>query len=94
MESQHVYSFQNIADCLYCGRELEFSYRGKQYSVTNSNGYWMFCCDTDHQIIKTICLFEEKDQLISYFKNASIEGTLIFKIFDENLYDASSVCIL
>lgn len=94
MDNPNAYSFQTIADCLYCGRELEFSYRGKQYSVTNSNGGWIFCCDTDHRIIKSICLFEEKEQLISYFENASIEGTRIFKIFDESLYDGSSVCIL
>lgn len=90
----HEFSFCTIVDYLNCGREIEFSYKGKQYSITNSNGYWNFCCDTDECLIKRICPFEDKDALIAYVETSSIEGTPIQVIFDDNQYDALSVCIL
>lgn len=46
-------AFQVILDSLRCGQEIEFSYKGKQYSITNSNGYWIFA------VIQTIRLSKE-----------------------------------
>ena len=40
--------FRTIADSLAAGREIEFSSHGKAYSITNSGGYWHFCCDCTH----------------------------------------------
>lgn len=94
MHAVNVFPFQSIIDYLKCGREIEFSYKGKQYSITNSNGYWNFCCDTENCLIEKICSFENKDKLITKVKSYSIDGTLISEIFDENRYDPSSVCIL
>lgn len=39
--------FKDLASNLLAGREIEFSYKGKQYSITNGNGRWILCCDTD-----------------------------------------------
>ncbi len=94
MESPNSFSFSAILAYLSSGREIEFSYQGKQYSITNSKGYWNFCCDTDSSLIQRICPFENKDALIAYVKTLSIEGTPIPAIFDDKLYGDSFVCIL
>ena len=87
-------TFQTIIDSLKCGREIEFAYGGKQYSITNSQGYWNFCCDTNNSLIERICPFEDKATLITHVSSYSIDDTLISTIFDEEKYDVSSVCIL
>ncbi len=90
--NQFAYSF--IKESLQSGREVEFSYHGKRYSITNSDGYWNFCCDTDMNLIKQICPFEDKNSLLEYIQSSSIEGVLISAIFDDEQYDDSSICIL
>lgn len=87
-------AFQVILDSLRCGQEIEFSYKGKQYSITNSNGYWNFCCDTDNKVIERICPFEDKKTLIERVRSFCVDGAPISMIFDEGMYDVSSVCIL
>ncbi len=94
MEFANTLSFSVISGCLRCGREIEFSYQSKQYSITNSQGYWNFYCDTDNKLIQRICPFEDKETLTAYVKMQRIEGTPIPEIFDNMLYDDSSVCIL
>lgn len=87
-------TFQAIVDSLRDGREIEFSYKDKQYSITNSNGYWNFCCDTDNVLIEKICPFKDKEALVKRVGMFSIDGTPIPMIFNEAKYDMSSVCIL
>ena len=70
-------TFQVITDSLRCGREIEFSYNNKQYSITNSRGYWNFCCDTDNRIIEKICPFKDKETLVDRVAAFCIEGTSI-----------------
>lgn len=95
MESMNNLSFAAILDCLNCGREIEFSYQGKQYSITNDfQGYWNFNCDTDSKLIQRICFFEDKDTLLEYVKMQSVEGVPISEIFDKMLYDDSSISVL
>lgn len=94
MESANCLSFSVLSDYLRCGREIEFSYQGKQYSVTNSQGEWKFCCDTDGSLTERICAFEDKDALIAYMQTHKIAGIPISDLFDRALYDADSVCIL
>lgn len=95
MESTNNLSFSEILDFLSSGQEMEFSYQGKEYSLTNdSEGNWNFCCDTDRKQIETICPFEDKNALLAYVKMLSIEGTPLSEIFDKKLYDDASVCIL
>lgn len=57
--------FKQILDSLELGREIEFSYNNRQYSITNSEGYWNFCCDTDPVTTEKICPFEDRASLIS-----------------------------
>ena len=73
--------FKMIIEDLNCGREIEFAYHGKKYSITNSEGYWNFCCDTDGIIIERLCPFNDKAKLIKRVSNLYIEGILLFSNF-------------
>lgn len=87
-------TFKKITSELKCGREIEFSYLGKQYSITNSNSYWNFCCDTDGTLLEQLCAFDDKEKLINCLSNICIENILLPNIFDEEKYDSGSVCVL
>lgn len=86
--------FSELAEELRQGREIEFAYHGKQYSITNSEEYWNFCCDTDGVIIERLCPFNDKTKLIERVSNIYIEGVPLSTIFDETKYDTQSLCIL
>ena len=95
MESTNGFSFSAILSYLSSGREIEFSYQGKEYSITNDcHGNWNFCCDTEKKFIQYICPFEDKDVLLASVRAQCIEGTPLSEIFDKMLYDDDSVCIL
>ena len=85
-------AFKELAESLRCGREIEFSYNNKQYSITTSQRHWNFCCDD--KLIERVCPFADKEALVNFVASFCIEGTPIPIIFDEERYDASSVCIL
>ena len=87
-------TFSDFADFLKRGREIEFAYRGRQYSITNHSGFWYLCDDTDHILLDTLCRFEEKDALVSKIAAATIEGLTIAEIFDGQLYDTEGLDIL
>lgn len=94
MESTNEFSFSMILDFLNQGREIEFSYQGKEYSITNDiQGNWNFYCDADSKQIECICPFEDKNTLLAYVKMRRIDGTPLSEIFDKML-DDSSVCVL
>ena len=95
MEHTNEYPFTAILANLSSGREIEFSYQGKEYSITNDcQGNWNFCCDTDGKWVQYICPFEDKDALITFVGMKKIEGTLLSEIFDKMLYEDSSLYIL
>lgn len=85
-------AFKDITESLKCGREIEFSYKSEQYSITASQGYWNFCCDD--KLIERVCPFDDKEALVKCVASYCIDGIPIPIIFDEDRYDASSVCIL
>lgn len=86
--------FNDLADYLRHGREIEFSYKGRKYSITNHSGFWHLCDDTDHVLIKTICRFEEKDILISQIAVTVIDDITIQQIFDRQVYDTENLYII
>ena len=95
MEHTNEYPFTAILVNLSNGHEIEFSYHGKEYSITNdSQGNWNFCCDTDGELVQYICPFKEKDALLTFVRMKKIEGMLLSEIFNKMLYEDSSVCIL
>ena len=88
-----IITFDLISDSLSHGRELEFGYRGKLYSVTNSGGNWHFCCDSSGTTV-TLCPFDDFDTLVHKVSCQLIESDTIAEIFDRRLYDAGTVYIL
>ena len=49
-------TFDDLANYLRHGREIEFAYNGRQYSITNHSGFWYLCVDTDHILLDTLAL--------------------------------------
>ena len=86
--------FNELADYLRHGREIEFAFNGRAYSITNHSGNWYLCDDTDHVLLKTLCSFEEKEILVSEIGAHIIDGLTIGRIFDRQLYDKDSLRIL
>lgn len=86
--------YSSLADFLKTGREIEFAFNHKNYSITNHSGFWYLCCDTDNALLDTICRFEEKNVLVSKIAATIIDGMTIAQIFDGLLYDQSSLYIL
>ena len=84
-------TFDDLADHLRHGREIEFTYKGRSYSVTNHSGYWYLCDDTDHILLETLCSFEEKELLVSKTAAAVLKDRTIRQIFDGQVYDALSI---
>lgn len=86
--------FHDLADYLRHGREIEFSYKGIQYSITNHSGYWFLCSDTNHTPLEMVCRFEEREVLISRISLFIVEDLTIQQIFDRQVYDPERLCIL
>jgi len=73
-------TFYELADYLMHGREIEFRYEGREYSITNSHHEWNFCCDTDGTVI-TLCGFPEFDILVEKVRGIEIDGVSVERIF-------------
>lgn len=86
--------FHDIVDDLRHGREIEFSYHGRQYSITNHSGFWHLCDDTDHILLDTVCRFEEKELLVSKIAVTVLHDLTIQQIFDKQVYDTDSLAII
>ena len=89
-----MYRFAELAEHLRHGREIEFVYNKRNYSITNHSGYWHLCDDTAHVLLQTLCRFEEKELLVEKTAAFCLEGKRIADIFNEQLYDAGQLHIL
>lgn len=89
-----AYKYSDITDFLMHGREIEFAYKGRQYSITNHSGYWHLCDDTDHILLETVCRFEEKEVLVSKIAAFVIDDMTIQEIFDKQVYDTKRIDII
>ena len=86
--------FHDLADYLRHGREIEFAYKGRQYSITNHSGFWYLCDDTDHILLETVCRFEDKEALVSRIAVIVVEDLTIQQIFDNQVYDTGKLSII
>ena len=86
--------FSDLTDYLRHGREIEFAYNGRQYSITNHSGHWHLCDDTDHILLKTVCRFEDKETLVSRIATIIIEDLTIQEMFDKQVYDTEKLSII
>ena len=87
-------SFADLADYLKHGREIEFAYNGRQYSITNHSGFWYLCDDTDHILLDTLSRFEEKDLLVANVATSVLGNLTIQEIFDRQLFADEGLAIL
>ncbi len=87
--------YEDLAQFLKNGRESEFAYEGKRYSIT-TNGYWQLCRDEDagSVLLERICPYEERDDLSVRIGEIILEGMSIRQIFDDLLYDERQLSIL
>lgn len=90
----HSVVFNDLADYLRHGREIEFTYKGRQYSITNHSGFWYLCDDTDHILLETVCRFEEKETLVSRIAITVIDDLTIQQMFDRQVHDTEKLCII
>lgn len=88
------FTFENIASFLRSGREVEFAYNGKQYSITNRNGMWYLCCDTDNFMLSELCEYQAFDALVAKVSSFTLYNSTIADVFNHCLYETGSVCIL
>ena len=86
--------FADLADYLRHGREIEFVYKGREYSITNHSGFWYLCDDTDHILLETLSRFEDKEQLVDKVAKYTIDGITIQQIFNNKTYDGDRLSII
>ncbi len=89
-------TYEAVKNGLRIGREIEFGYNGKHYSITNNpTGYWYLCQDTGKEsiVIQQICPFKALDDLSEAAGGIVIEGITIRQIFNDLLYDPSELLI-
>jgi len=87
-------TFYDLANYLKHGREIEFAYNGRQYSITNHSGFWYLCDDTDHILLDTLSRFEEMELLVSRIAMFTIDGLTVQEIFNQKLYSEDGLDIL
>jgi len=90
----HTIDFAALADYLRQGREIEFGYKDRGYSITNHSGLWYLCDDTSHTLLETLCPFDEKGLLVEKTAAAVLGDLTIREIFDRGVYDRKTLCIL
>lgn len=86
--------FDDLADYLRHGREIEFIYKGREYSITNHSGFWYLCDDTDHILLETLSHFEDKEILVAKTAGYVIDGVTIQQIFDSEMYNVNGLSII
>lgn len=90
------YKFKELEERLKIGEEIEFEYNNKNYSITNWDGHWWICNDTDHTTLGKVD-HRSKDgykNLIQELSKPYIENKSIKEIFDNLEYDSDSLYIL
>ena len=88
------YSFEDLSEDLKIGREIEFEYKNRKYSITNSiDGYWYLYCDTTKTELMKICKFEEKLELVKKVAEFKINEISIKEIFNTFEYNKKSLYI-
>ena len=85
------YSFREMLHDLKCGREIEFIYNEKNYSIVNGNDKWFFC---EEQKSIELCGFEEKSILVKKIKNMTVQNESVENVINKKLYRENSLYIL
>ncbi|WP_066497302.1 hypothetical protein [Abyssisolibacter fermentans] len=87
------YNYENLIEDLQQGREIEFSYKDKDYAIVNHANYW-FLIFSDVKLQVPLCKFEDKQKLTELVGLIAVEDVNLEKIFNKKLYDENSLYIL
>ena len=82
------YTFSDIEDSLMHGRELEFSYKGRECAVTNHTKKWWFY---DGVVQVEVCDFENFKLLVKKVAEYVVDDRTVRDIFDEGLYEGGFI---
>ena len=82
------YTFADIADYLMHGREIEFTYKGRECAITNHTKRWWFY-DGVEQV--EVCEFRDLELLVSKVAKYVVEDETVQDIFDGGLYEKTSI---
>lgn len=80
------YSFEKLLEDISIGRELDFKFRGIDYSITNRDNNWYFY-STGIGLEEKISHFEDKDRLVKFIRELYIEGIALEQIINKRLYE-------
>ena len=83
------YKYNDIADFLMHGREIEFVYKGRECAITNHTSRWWFY-DGVEQI--EVCEFRDFELLVSKVAEYSVDDRTVQDIFNGGLYE--NICIM
>lgn len=94
MKRDAAFDFSDLTLALKTGREVEFCYESRNYSITNSRGSWNLCEDTEvgSVLLQTLCSTAETAILAEKAGKIALGGMTVRRIFDEGCYTA--LCIL
>ncbi len=82
------YKYNDIADFLMHGREIEFVYKDRECAITNHTGRWWFY-DGAKQV--EVCEFRNFELLVSKVAEYMVEDKKVQDIFDDGLSENASI---
>ncbi len=78
------YKFNDIADFLIHGREIEFVYKERECAITNHTSRWWFY-DGVGQV--EVCEFRNFELLVSKVEKYMVDDRTVQYIFNNGLYE-------
>ena len=82
------YRYNDIADYLMHGREIEFVYKGRECAITNHTSRWWFY-DGVEQV--EVCEFRSFELLVSKVAEYRVADKSVQDIFEQCLYEKLSI---
>ena len=82
------YKYNDIADFLRHGREIEFVYKDRECAITNHTSRWWFY-DGVEQV--EICEFSNFELLVNKVAEYMVNDKKVQEIFDDAIYENVSV---
>ena len=88
MRLPKAYKYNDLADFLMHGREIEFVYKDRECAITNHTSKWWFH-DGVEQV--EVCEFRNFERLVSKVAEYVVDDKTVQDIFDGGLYDRIAI---
>ena len=82
------YTYTDIADLLMHGREIEFTYKGKECAITNYTSRWWFYDGVDQV---EVCEFSNFELPVNKVAKYIVDDKTVEDIFDSKQYENLSI---